>query len=61
MYLALYARRAWVIFDHPYNAEYLFPFVPRCWAAAERISAIYGGPVACDPKACLKFLLGNTL
>ena len=22
MYLALYARRAWVIFDHPYNAEY---------------------------------------
>ena len=21
MYLALYARRAWVIFDHPYNAE----------------------------------------
>ena len=23
MYLALYARRAWVIFDHPYNADYL--------------------------------------
>jgi hypothetical protein len=22
VYLALYARRAWVIFDHPYNAEY---------------------------------------
>jgi hypothetical protein len=22
MYLALYARRAWVIFDHPYNADY---------------------------------------
>ena len=22
MYLALYARRAWVIFDHPYNAEH---------------------------------------
>lgn len=21
MYLALYARRAWVIFDHPYNAD----------------------------------------
>jgi hypothetical protein len=24
VYLALYARRAWVIFDHPYNAEYVF-------------------------------------
>jgi hypothetical protein len=23
VYLALYARRAWVISDHPYNAEYL--------------------------------------
>jgi hypothetical protein len=23
VYLALYARRAWVIFDHPYNADYL--------------------------------------
>ena len=21
MYLALYARRAWVIFDHPYNTD----------------------------------------
>jgi hypothetical protein len=31
VYLALYARRAWVIFDHPYNAEYALqmdgPFV----------------------------------
>jgi hypothetical protein len=23
VYLALYARRAWVIFDHPNNAEYV--------------------------------------
>jgi len=23
VYLALYARRAWAIFDHPYNAAYL--------------------------------------
>jgi hypothetical protein len=27
VYLALYARRAWVIFDHPYNRRYV-----RMWA-----------------------------
>jgi hypothetical protein len=35
VYLALYARRAWVIFDHPYNAEsallaHLMPGIAGC-------------------------------
>ena len=42
-------------------ADYLFPFMPRRYAAAERISAGYGGPAVCVPEARLKFLPGNTL
>jgi hypothetical protein len=30
VYLALYARRAWVIFDHPYNAEYALAASGEC-------------------------------
>ena len=42
MYLALYARRAWVIFDHPYNAEYLRL---STWAGTSEYHAISSGYV----------------
>jgi hypothetical protein len=41
VYLALYARRAWVIFDHPYN-ESALPRVVGVFGCALRIRPNYG-------------------
>ena len=46
MYLALYARRAWVIFDHPYNAEYLLMPFRVCGRIPTPRTASYGRFVA---------------
>ncbi len=39
MYLALYARRAWVIFDHPYNGDSATPTLPSTTGTARMARA----------------------
>ena len=63
MYLALYARRAWVIFDHPYNAESArVVTVPKAEPMARRLScsacpatAVQGFPARPAPAQTARF------
>jgi hypothetical protein len=51
VYLALYARRAWVIFDHPYNADFARLVIELDRPRVERRAPSYGPCISGDRKA----------